>query len=282
MIVTNSGEILVMGLFSRPVYNCAHCGKQVKEKDAFVLGWKRQQGECVLCTECFGKMRSAAITDFASEYWSYEDYLDYLKWYTDTANERDAFTPTYSYNYILLDTVHGTFSINGNAEVVFRLPDLERVEFSYQIIEAKEGLIKQYAYVETYMSFTLRHPRLNSRATMNPFLKVPIKSNGNKGEKVLVFPPEYDSFAQTFMAAVQDFAYSEEQKSTSITQTANDIQMALALFMFDSMEEVTIESLRKQRNTLIKAFHPDNAEENESYSKKINAAYETLLSHVSR
>ena len=31
-----------------------------------------------------------------------------------------------------------------------------------------------------------------------------------------------------------------------------------------------------QRNILIKAFHPDNNESNESYSQKINAAYELL------
>ena len=46
--------------------------------------------------------------------------------------------------------------------------------------------------------------------------------------------------------------------------------------MFDSIDDITQDSLKKQRNALIKAFHPDNAEENEAYSQKINAAYELL------
>jgi DnaJ-class molecular chaperone len=34
--------------------------------------------------------------------------------------------------------------------------------------------------------------------------------------------------------------------------------------------------LKQQRNALIKAFHPDNNESNETYAQKINAAYELL------
>lgn len=51
--------------------------------------------------------------------------------------------------------------------------------------------------------------------------------------------------------------------------------------MFDSVDEVTQDALRKQRNALFKAFHPDNADENEAYSQKINAAY-NLLSEIAR
>lgn len=50
--------------------------------------------------------------------------------------------------------------------------------------------------------------------------------------------------------------------------------------MFDSIDEVTKDSLKKQRNALNKAFHPDNDEQNEAYSQKINAAYELLSGMV--
>lgn len=62
----------------------------------------------------------------------------------------------------------------------------------------------------------------------------------------------------------------------------DDIQKAMALFMFDSMSDVTEENLKKQRNALIKAFHPDNSEDNEIYSQKINAAYDLLKDLISK
>lgn len=52
--------------------------------------------------------------------------------------------------------------------------------------------------------------------------------------------------------------------------------------MFDSMSDVTEENLKKQRNALIKAFHPDNSEDNEIYSQKINAAYDLLKDLISK
>ena len=50
--------------------------------------------------------------------------------------------------------------------------------------------------------------------------------------------------------------------------------------MFDNIEEVTEEKLKQQRNSLIKAFHPDNKELNETYAQKINAAYEIIKKNM--
>ena len=63
-------------------------------------------------------------------------------------------------------------------------------------------------------------------------------------------------------------------------QKISELEKALALFMFDDIKDVTEESLKKQRNTLIKAFHPDNNTSNEAYSQKINSAYELLHSYI--
>lgn len=83
---------------------------------------------------------------------------------------------------------------------------------------------------------------------------------------------EFVDFIRTFSICFHMAHQQMEQNTEDITE----IEKALALFMFDSMDEVTEDNLRKQRNILIKAFHPDNNESNESYSQKINAAYELL------
>ena len=74
--------------------------------------------------------------------------------------------------------------------------------------------------------------------------------------------------------------YIEQQKRNASYQQQNynidELDKALALFMFDSMDSVTEENLKKQRNMLIKAFHPDNNESNDTYSQKINTAYDVL------
>ena len=48
------------------------------------------------------------------------------------------------------------------------------------------------------------------------------------------------------------------------------------------MDKVTLDSLKEQRNALIKAFHPDNAEANVAYSQKINAAYNLLSDMIKK
>ncbi|MBR6510354.1 MAG: hypothetical protein IKT38_07095 [Clostridia bacterium] len=59
------------------------------------------------------------------------------------------------------------------------------------------------------------------------------------------------------------------------------LQKALALFMFDSINEVTVETLKAQRNRLIKSFHPDaNSDDNTRYAQKINEAYELIHNHL--
>ncbi|WP_036607569.1 hypothetical protein [Oribacterium sp. P6A1] len=73
---------------------------------------------------------------------------------------------------------------------------------------------------------------------------------------------------------------SQNENTQSDTNSSTDLNKALALFMFDSLNEITEEKLKRQRNILIKAFHPDNALSDDEYSKKINNAYSILLEAI--
>lgn len=73
--------------------------------------------------------------------------------------------------------------------------------------------------------------------------------------------------------------YSDSTGSKDNSGLTEKQKKAMATFMFDSMDGVTIEKLQKQRRILIKAFHPDlNGEnsENIQYAQKINEAFDIL------
>ncbi len=76
--------------------------------------------------------------------------------------------------------------------------------------------------------------------------------------------------------------YKSEYKSSANNNTEDaQLQKALAMFMFDSINDVTAEKLKTQRNRLIKSFHPDaNSDEDTRYAQKINEAYELLHKYV--
>lgn len=53
------------------------------------------------------------------------------------------------------------------------------------------------------------------------------------------------------------------------------------MFMLDG--EYTLEDVKKQRNRMLKAFHPDNDSSIDSkYGEKINACYEVLLNEIKK
>ena len=73
---------------------------------------------------------------------------------------------------------------------------------------------------------------------------------------------------------------SQRTESSSYTNTAyTAYQEALALYMLS--EPFTKAELKKQRNRLLKSFHPDEGDSQTMvYAQKINKGYETLLQYA--
>ena len=61
-----------------------------------------------------------------------------------------------------------------------------------------------------------------------------------------------------------------------------ELASALSLFMFDSLDGLDVDKLKKQRNRLAKAFHPDSTSESNDneFMSKINNAYEVILRNL--
>lgn len=82
---------------------------------------------------------------------------------------------------------------------------------------------------------------------------------------------------QSYSNQNHEYKRSDESQNNYRTNSNNsfDYYGALNLFMLD--EGYTMDELKKQRNRLLKSFHPDEgSEETKKYAQKINSAYEIL------
>lgn len=73
---------------------------------------------------------------------------------------------------------------------------------------------------------------------------------------------------------------SDQYNNPNQAATDNEVQKALAAYMFDDFD-FTLEELKKTRNKLIKSFHSDNGEDNEAFAQKINRYYDVLKPYAS-
>ena len=58
------------------------------------------------------------------------------------------------------------------------------------------------------------------------------------------------------------------------------IRDAMALFMIGSLEDISKDAIRRQRNLLMKTFHPDGSGLDDRYAEAINNSYEILQKYV--
>ncbi len=272
--------LVKLGVF-RKEGQCNHCNAPLKGTEQVVIG--SGERKFILCKECYGKIHPS-LTRYAKEHWTYSRYQDYLVWEEETKEERANFEATDEYGYgtrLRIDTEKCLFTLgSGKNDLVLRFCDLMRADINFKPGEVKDGVFSTKVKGDEYASIQMTRPAVYLEEVLNYGASYKLREQGFINKKY-----EYD-LSPAFMEIIRAFSIcmyitqnaqnTQGSQSAHTAQEIDEVQKALALFMFDSMEEVTEESLKKQRNSLIKAFHPDNNENNEAYSQKINAAYEVL------
>ncbi len=264
------------GVFRKPA-QCRCCGKTLKGTEQQIFG---EDDPFVLCDECADRIPIDAHL-YAKEHWKYEDYAEFIEWDNETKEERSHFNPDIEYGRgtcLFIDTERLLLGIGSDKEMafVFRFKDIKTYELNFKPEEIKEGILGEKVKGNEFVAIELGVPDLYFEEVLERGVKLKLKKKGFINTKY-----EYD-FSESFSELIRDFTicvYLELTEQGILDESSiniSEIEKALALFMFDSMDDVTQESLKKQRNALIKAFHPDNNETNEAYSQKINAAYDLL------
>ena len=265
------------GLFRKPA-QCQGCGKQLKGTQQIVYG--TGDTSFILCSECHSEI-PLQIRPYAMSEWKHEDYMTFTGWNSGTKEERQLFSPTdvYGRGELSIDTDHGLFQIGKNGAVL-RFVDLKRYEFGFKASDAKDGLLGAKIIGDEFITVDMFYPYVYLENILKHNVSYKLKQKGFISTKYeYEFSQEYTDIINTF--EIMAYLAKNAQQTHSETQTMqateiDEVQKALALFMFDSLDDVTEDNLKKQRNALIKAFHPDNNESNEAYSQKINSAYDIL------
>ncbi len=279
--------IVLVVLYKKGVFRkeepCQCCGKKLKGTDQFVYGIEHS---FVLCRECAAKIHPQ-IAAYAKDNWSYQDYTDYLAWEEETREERSQFQPTHEYGYgtpLMIDSDHGLFCLgtskvfkSNEAGLVFRFEDLTDYDINFKPDEVKEGLLGTKVKGTEFILVELGRPRIRMEEALNYGVTYPLRAKGFFSSKYeYSFSDEFADIILTFSVCHYLAVASQMDQTVDETENFGELQKALALFMFDSMADVTEENLKKQRNALIKTFHPDAGEDNAAYAQKINDAYDLL------
>ena len=273
-----------MGIFKE--INCAHCGK----KAGLLTRMKLHDGNC-LCGDCVSLIPSF-MRDSVKKHYDLEDYRAFLDYKNYSDRElRPRFRETHSYYTIHIDTENKIFYLGydiNEKTVFFNFYSIEDFDLVFKAEVLKEGVLGDKVKGEVLLVLKVNAPYFYHEEILDYSAKAKAK------KKIFSNTVEYDNprgmdefllyFQRAWQASLEEvYAQAERANSAGESAMANDLQQAMALFMIDRVEDLTIEKIKAQRNRLIKAFHPDRGSSDDTaYAQKINCAYETLQKYLNQ
>ncbi len=279
-----------MGLF-KDIY-CAECGKKTKILTRISLS----DGN-YLCSEC-SKGIPSYMLDTVLKVYTLDDFRG-LKNYLNTTNKEYAqkFRETRSFYTLHVDTENRLLYIGNKIEektMFLRLADIVEFDLLFSADEYKEGIVHDKVYGKILFQIKYEYPYFYHEEILAKDVKATAKQSFFSTKVEYGNPKDMVEFL-TFFLLAQNKAIDEEigqleneygcfdyqVPEYEIGKDNNELVQALGLFMFDSVNDLTMENLRIQRNRLMKAYHPDiGLPEDNKFAQKINNAYEILKKHL--
>ena len=257
-----------MKKFNKDIY-CVNCGVRT----GLLTRARFVDGKC-LCLKC-----QCALPAFLNENIgkiSSQEYGGLFEYMNTTSKElAKVFKKTNKFSHLQFDTVNSIlrYKYKQTTPIYINIDDI-----SYFDLRVKEGKVEGISDIQIVMECnnpkfsideTLAENEITSQCYdfMDTYYSMKVSAETNK---------QSEGYNQGYQNAYEQ---TESPKKTS--SASEQLQKALALFMFDSLDDVTAESLKAQRNRLIKSFHPDTGSEDDNkYAQKINEAYTILLDYV--
>lgn len=204
---------------------------------------------------------------------------------------RNVFKETRNYATIHVDTEHALFymsdKIFGNSiddnTLFMRLQDIEEFDLIFSPDTYKEGAFGDKLKGNVLMRLKMRMPEFYYEDTVAYGETAKVKKGLLGSKYSYQEPPSLTDFLTFFNLARGDadegealYGFYDDNESYT-TNNSSELQQAMALFMIDSLEEITPEKLKSLRNKLIKTFHPDTGTDDDTrHAQKINTAYEII------
>lgn len=268
-----------MGLFKE--IKCTKCGEVTK----LLTRTKLSDGN-YLCSKCTKPIpyyiRSCLSDRYTIE--MYNNLLSYLKYSNETL--RMKFHETQSYHSLHIDTESQIFFIGygiSDETLFLEFKNISRFNMLFKAEDVKDGVLGTKVNGKILFELGMDTPYF--------YLEEVLTSNAKAKAKKSFFGNniEYEN-----PAGMDDFLFYfnhcwemalEEKASESYYETYNDymdessskLSQAMALFMLDDIDTVSLEELKTVRNRLIKTFHPDLGTEGDvKHAQKINEAFEII------
>lgn len=227
-----------------------------------------------ICHECYKKLPYVLhrnVSDYSDVTLSY--VLDYCK------ELISHFEETAHYGEMLIDEFNGFFAFKKKDNVsVFDIIDVEEIE-----LYCVNPVANKYNNVtcDVEISCLLSHPNIKIRHIIKKNISCKSKNIGNN-KMEWEEPGDLSMFRsmidQMYITKIRK--HSSNYKDYLKTYKSIELLKAKALFMIEE-ESYDADYLKRQRNILIKNFHPDESkfsnEESTRYTQIINNAYHLLM-----
>lgn len=274
-----------MGLFKKQ--ECAICGGEAKLVTRTALADGNYL--CSNCSLCIPKYMEKSIKNN----YTIDDFNGF-KNYLNTENKilKEKFRETKAYYKLHMDAVNKIMYIGKRITddtVFLKFSDIEEFELSFSGDEFKEGVLGDKVTGKVLFLIKYAYPFFYHEEVLDYAVKTSAKKTFFGSKVSYSNPPEMDEFLEFFYKAwgraLDDEKERLEEELHNEYKSAgtepDELKQALALFMFDSLQEVTPESLRAQRNRLMKTYHPDTGTEADNkFAQKINSAYEIIKNNI--
>lgn len=264
-----------MGLLSK--VECAEC----RNPAGPIMRVKLNDGNYI-CSKCARIIPTYAYGNLLQDY-SLDDFHAFKK-YIQFSKEQLApiFEETASYYTIHLDDTHGLFYLGNpydKEKIFLKLENVLIFDLVYNGKEFSSGVTGQKVEGDVLFEIAVSEPFFKHEEKLATGIKAKAKKTLFGSKVSYENPKGMDDFVQAF-----SFAWNEclDEKYGSDNQTPDsELKQAMALFMLDSLDDVTLECLKAQRNRLIKAFHPDKGDlDDTKFAQKINNAYDILKNAI--
>ncbi len=129
--------------------------------------------------------------------------------YVDHARRtlHDQFMETFSYEYLLVDDVHGLIRVGG---ICYDMKNIKSFRFSYKPLDAKNGLFNAKVQGDVILVLNTVSPALHIEEVMARDVQAKAKLDHSTDTYYYEYPPTLDAFFRDMESAVKRFKEASE------------------------------------------------------------------------
>lgn len=266
-----------MGLFKK--VNCAECGKQF----GGILKTKLADSR-YLCSNCTDSVPPYMYKSFFDSYTL--DEFRTLKQYIEYSERelRPLFSETDSYYSIHIDAVNELFYLGKKITedtIFFKFSNVDNFDLDFNAKELKAGILGDKVTGDILFELSMTLPRFDHETKLATDVKTTAKKNLFGTKITYDSPADMSEFYAHFRTLWILSADDDCEGADESTSDSSPLQQAMALFMLDSLENVTLNDVTVMRDCLMSVFHPDKQSDSDAaFGQKINEAYDELKKHL--